>query len=186
MSTPNPFRPPTELEGSESLDEVVRTKGTAETVVMPARKFLLRWALVVCLNAAVPMMFATAVVDSAAHWVVVSGLVLVFLSGALICLQFAWLRRRILAGSYVVGVSQLFPIVHMIAGAIALQISETIGFAGGFDDVGTQNMTNPLAIFLVIFITAAVLALVALAIGSVLILLIDQLRVRRLRVVADE
>lgn len=174
MNTTNPFHPPTELDRAISID-----RNAIHREMMPTRPFLLRWALVTCLNAVVPMIFATAVVDSKSYWVVLMGLVLVFFIGACVCIRVTKLRRPILVGSYVLGVSQLFPIIHIFVGAFAMQVSQSMGLADKLDDAAAQEMSNPLSILLVILVTAGMLAIVALAMGAMLTLLIDQVRFRR-------
>ena len=168
----NPFRPPVELAGDEVVDEdeFIRTDR------LPSKRFLLRWALSTCLNAVVPMMFASAIVHQNAYWVVVLGVILVFVTGALVSIRFPQVQRPLLAGSYAMGLAQLFPIIHVFAGIIAYTILQAMGLTVPQGDFFNTPMVSPLSILLLTFLVAAMLAVVAVGIGFILIMIVDSFK----------
>jgi len=175
----NPFDPPAELDGDvggESENSSNRSP----------RRFLWRWALTICFNAVVPMIFATAIVHPTAYWVMVLGLLLIFLAGALLWIRFPRVERPLLAGSYALGLTQLLPIPHVFAGVVAYRFLQAIGLSSTQDQVPNSELTSPVGVLFLTFTVAAMLGTVAIAFGATLILVIDRLKLPRKRVASPQ
>ena len=100
---------------------------------------------------------------------------LLFLSG-LVVLAGGWtlcyvsppVARRLIVGGMMTAVSQVFPILHLILGVIALGIAGRLGSATPGDDVPIDKISSELGGFFVTLLVGGGLLICAGAIGLVL------------------
>jgi hypothetical protein len=73
----------------------------------------------------------------------------------------AW---KLIAGSGIFAVTQFFPILQIIAGALALELAATVGLPIFENASGVQEITSPLAGFVVTLLVGCMLMALAAAI----------------------
>jgi len=84
------------------------------------------WAAVFALNLIVPVflgLMLTGMEGQAGMCLTVGAL---FLAGGWFCFAFPRFGRRLIAGAVVIGLSQIFPIAHFVAGSVALAVAEEL------------------------------------------------------------
>jgi hypothetical protein len=87
---------------------------------------LVTWSLVFGLNLIVPVLLglmATGTEGLAGMCLSVAAL---FLVGGWFCTVLPCMGRRLIAGSVVIGLSQLFPIAHLVVGSVALDVAREL------------------------------------------------------------
>lgn len=122
--------------------------------------WLIGWVVVYLLNLIVPAMLGADQIRDDAAIGVLSAVLLLLAFGCLLCVYRPRTAAILTYGGVVVGASQVFPALHVIAGLIALLVVE--GFRPGVARVSFESG------FGLTFVTGVVLLLAAGGIGSVL------------------
>jgi vacuolar-type H+-ATPase subunit I/STV1 len=131
------------------------------------------WLLIFLINLPVPVMFGWEVCSPAGRQAMVVTLVLLFGCSAWFVGSHAWYRVRLICGGIMVAVSQLFPLLQIIAGSLGIWFVEKYGInppRQPLDDGDVRfpkfDMNVPAAILLTLFVGGTLL-LAALIIGTI-------------------
>jgi hypothetical protein len=92
--------------------------------------------------------------------------------GCVLCFFRPAAARTLIAGSIITGMSQLFPILHLLAGAVALGITAHFGMAVIGADTHIDHFTSEVGGWLATVLVGAMVLLCAWALGLVLRLLL--------------
>lgn len=167
----NPYLPPAEidLDSPETLPE-------RESDLRPM-SFLIRWPLVLFLNLVMPLTLASGLLRNTGLIGVLAAVSFVWLVGWWAWRRWPQIGRRVIAGGWVVCVCQLFPLIQIFAGLAALSIAEELGLMDSLDlEQNGPNFESEFASAFVTLITGGILMLVSLAVGAVLIAVLDHFR----------
>ena len=122
----------------------------------PARGSLARrriaWAAVLAANLPAPILFAVMCTDVGGRVGMVLAVAFVGLLGHESCRRYPRVIRFAMPGGWVVAATQVWPVLHFLAGAIGLRIAR-FGMAAPVDDVPTAH--GPLAGFTATLVTGA-------------------------------
>ena len=166
MPDANPYTPPAEVDLAGSLAQ-------SEPSVSPRklRNLLVAWPVVLGLNLIVPLLVASELLGTRGWTGVVVAIVVNLLVGFWLCHVLPGLMKRLIVGAAVVALSQLVPVLHLIAGMIAFVVGESIGLIEESElngpEIGTAISGGVLTT-----LTGGVLMVASIAIGSVLVLLV--------------
>jgi hypothetical protein len=157
MTSPsNPYEPATHASSAsvERVGEPISLLGW------------IMWPLLLIANLAAPIVLAMPVTESAGRWGMGAAIVVFLALGWVLCGQWPALARRLLLGAPFIAISQVFPILHFILGAIAIEIANRLGVASPANDLALENITGESGGLLVTGIVGFGLLLAALACGS--------------------
>lgn len=133
-------------------------------------QLLVAWPFLLAINLGVPLMFGWPMVEQHGKLGLVVAIALFAVGGWLLCFYSPAVARRLLVGSIVIAATQLFPILHMIVGIIAIGIVERTGHGEIADDfAGGDQITSAFGGFLATTITGCALAVCALGAGYVIL-----------------
>jgi hypothetical protein len=127
------------------------------------------WPLLLIANLAVPIVLAMPVTESAGQWGMGAAIVAFLALGWVLCAHWPAVARRLLLGAPFIAISQVFPILHFILGAIAIEIANRLGVASPANDLASENITYESGGFLVTGIVGFGLLLAALACGNIFV-----------------
>lgn len=88
------------------------------------------WFLAVAINLPIPLMFGFSMTAEGAALGMLIGIAMVYLAGAWICLHRPEVMWRLIVGSAFTAIGQIWPILHMLVGMIAMGISKFLFNAG--------------------------------------------------------
>ncbi|MGV3484235.1 MAG: hypothetical protein ACO1RT_07445 [Planctomycetaceae bacterium] len=145
-----------------SLTSEVGT-GSARRSVSPV--LLVVWPILLALNLVMPLVVGMPMIESSGKLGVAIAVAAFAITGWIICVYRPQLSKRLLAGSTVVGLSQIFPVLHLIAGKTAFSIVAHVGQAEVGGDLGLDRIKTEFGGFLVALLTGGVLTVCAVAIG---------------------
>ena len=132
-----------------------------------ARFTYISWVFVFALNMAVPLLFSSSLTREHGKLGMSLAALLLFASGCYICAVARKLAAALIAGGVLVALSQLFPILQIIAGMIGMSVGETLGLARIGDGHPTQ-LFNEYGGFVVTFATGAILMAAAASAGMLM------------------
>lgn len=163
---PNPYSPPTEAAADPVVPPPPAERGSKVNL-------LVAWPVVLGVNLLVPLLFAAELLGPRGWSGVLVAVALFLVGGWWLCLAHSGIAKRLLVGSGVVAFSQFLPILHLIAGVIAVEVGlflEVISSQG--DNAIGPEIKTFLGGMLVTTLTGLILAVVALIIGSLLMLIV--------------
>ena len=117
------------------------------------------WAVLLLFNLPLPLLFGFGMTSGAGTFGMLAGVGVVWLIGHLAIARVSEIRDPLLVGGIIVALSQVIPVAHIFAGALAL---------AAITGSDVKNLDSAPAGFAVTLLTAALLAVVALMIGFVL------------------
>ncbi len=86
-------------------------------------------------------------------------------SGGYFCYRFPVMGRKLIAGSALIGLTQIFPIIQIAAGIVGLGIAHKLGLAVEMNDEADDYVAGELGGFVVTFIVGSILILGSAIIG---------------------
>ncbi len=124
------------------------------------------WFCAVAVNLPVPLLLGYSLVQNQrCEAGLIVAVALIWITGALLCVQWYGLMWRLMVGSIFTALSQFLPIAHMVIGATAMGISRAI-----FDpERTTEPITSIPEAFSTTLLTGLGVILLALSIGAALI-----------------
>jgi hypothetical protein len=126
------------------------------------------WIFVFAINMAVPLLFSASMTEQYGRLGMSVAALLLLVFGCYICAANRKLAVALLAGGAVVALTQLFPILHIIAGTIGMSVGQTLGHATIDSDDAPARITSEYGGFIVTFVTGGILMAGSLAIGVLL------------------
>ena len=121
----------------------------------------LGWGIVFALNSIIPLCFGWDVTRSGGRIGMAAATVALWLLGHFVCVKSADVASVLVGGGSCLAMSQVFPIVHLVAGAIALRLC-------GVPILNETMVFGPIGeirCFMVTMVTGLQLAMVACAFG---------------------
>lgn len=153
----NPYQPPNEFSANGN---------EPQSRQLAFSLFDLIWPLAFAGNLIVPILFADSLTTQAGKTGMAVAIMMILISGWLLGRRLPNLARRMTTGAILVALSQLFPILHIFAGLIGLQITILTGGAEhGTDDDPLGQITSEWGGFLCTLFTGSALIVAACLIG---------------------
>jgi MFS family permease len=123
------------------------------------------WIFVCAINMAVPLLFSATLTEEHGKLGMLLAVVSFFLCGCLLCAFQRNLALAVIIGGVIVALTQLFPILHIVAGWIGMAVGDLLGVAdfGRGDD--SPRLLNELGGFVVTLVTGGILMAIATGIG---------------------
>lgn len=153
----NPYQPPASPAGEIAPGSALDWSPFA----------MVAWPVVLILNLATPVLFASSMTGEHGKLGVVAAVVVFLVIGWLACFARPKLANRLLAGSAILAVTQIFPVIQIVAGSVAVSIGGAIG-AAEVNEWEDPRLTSELGGFVVASITGVVMAGVSMAVGYLL------------------
>jgi hypothetical protein len=152
----NPYAPPASLRtGSQPRGD----SGQRGLIIY------LAWFAVLVLNLAIPLLLALPLTDDRARIGMLIAIALLCAAGCWVCANSRQAGRSLVIGGVLVGLSQLFPILQMFAGVVAMNIGVFSGL-GHHGEIETLN--TEIGGLVVTLITGTILMSIAAGIGFVI------------------
>lgn len=130
---------------------------------------LIGWIVILLLNLPVPLFFGQSIVSGAGTVGMMLAILTILVAGVFATFRFPQLIEVLQVGGIVTALSQFMPILHFIAGAVAIGITEQItSVANGDESNVLPEGVSFLGGFCATSITAGIVLLVAAAIGAVI------------------
>lgn len=136
----------------------------SEANVLPNSLWQAAWPIVLAANLTVPLMFGLEVTRGGGRWGMGLAIALVWLVGHLACARFKVLGPRLVIGGVFVGLSQLSPVLQIMAGSASLDFVSWAGMTGG-EFAGMPDRLTEFGGFLATFLTGGQLLFVAILCG---------------------
>jgi hypothetical protein len=157
----NPYAAPTDATSSSLRDDRSRRHAGPLTYVA--------WVFVFAVNMALPLLLSASVTrEHGTLGMSVAALLLLAL-GCFICATRRKLATTLIGGGVLVGLSQLFPALHIIAGMIGMTLAQALGLAdNGGNDGRSPLIINEYGGFVVTFVTGSILMAVAACTGMLI------------------
>ncbi len=134
----------------------------------------LAWFAVFLLNLAIPLLLALSQTDERGRIGMLIAVTLLCAAGCWVCANSARAGRSLVVGGVLVGLSQLFPILQMIAGLTAITVAAALGLT---KREVHASITTEIGGTIVTLITGTILMSMAAGVGFV----IDRLMLYRTR-----
>lgn len=164
MTNPeNPYRAPE----SDTTAGVIRS-GDLD------RNAFIMWAIVFGLNMVLPLLFSVELTQHHGRFGMCAASLVLFIAGWVLCALSARTARKLILGAAIVALTQLFPILHVVAGSVSIRIAESFQLADGgggdpdLDEGGFPEITSELGGFMVTILVGGILLTFASIIGLVL------------------
>ena len=131
-----------------------------------APKGLVSWVLVFAINLPVPMLFGASIVGGVGWAGVLLGMVSILAVTIFMHRISVSLMRIIWTGGIATAASQLFPVPHVLAGSIAIELVRVLGLLDRDPLMGVKLESTATA-FVITLVTGGILLLVALGVGAI-------------------
>jgi hypothetical protein len=142
----NPYEAPTAALGNPFPDGPEQQRA--------GRPHYLAWGAVFALNMVVPLFFGLSTTQAHGRIGMAAASLLFLAWGCWLCAIRRQFAAPLIAGAVVVGMSQLVPILHVIAGTMGMLVGQILGLADARD---TMNVTSEFGGFFVTFVTGGLL-----------------------------
>jgi len=129
------------------------------------KRLMTAWAAVVVANVVVPLGFALLPTQSTGRWGILSAILVILICGWCFCCAFPVQGRKLVAGSVLTALSQLLPILQLIAGIIGLAIASSLGLFVGGNDGQTDHFVSEFGGFVATMSTGTILVVGAFMVG---------------------
>jgi hypothetical protein len=156
----NPYEAPKAAVRSSLPDEQTNPRFGAFTYIA--------WVFIFAINMAVPLLFGSQMTQQHGRLGMSVAALLLLVFGCFICAANRKLAVALLAGGALVALTQLFPILHIIAGMLGMGAGQALGHATLDDDNGPSQITSEAGGFIVTFVTGGILMAVSLCTGIAL------------------
>jgi hypothetical protein len=150
----NPYKPPPSLE-TDSYDVGDGSHRGAQGV-------LFAWVAVFVVNLAAPLLFGCMVTEKGGRIGMAIATILCFAAGCWVCANVGEIGVFLIVGGIPIGISQLFPVLQMAAGFVAMTLGHVVGL------VDSAHATNELGGFLLTVVTGVLLMSLSVASGFVI------------------
>lgn len=154
----NPYDPPL-----APLPDQVMQEQPEDAV--PSRSRFIVWPIVFALNLIVPLLFGGQLVRENGMIGLSVAVGFFLIAGWYVCYASPAVARRLLVGSSITAITQLFPVIQLIAGILALGAVSTLGLSVDDGDLGIGQISNDAGAFLATMITGSIIAAVAMLFG---------------------
>lgn len=160
MDNLNPYQPPAENP------ESIATQSRRERVVAGPLMLSIEWTGVLCFNLIVPILFGMGMTSERAKLGVFAAIVMIACIGYYFCYARPLPVLFIIRGGVLVALSQVFPILQVFAGALAISILLTSGIIEDSDIL--HMLETATAGFLAALLTGTILMTASLIVGILL------------------
>jgi hypothetical protein len=137
----------------------------------PNRNHFIVWPIVFALNLIVPLLFGGSMLRERGMIGLSVAVAFFLIAGWYICYMSPFISIRLLVGAGITAISQLFPIIHVLAGLIAVATLSKLGLATDENDVGIGTISSEAGGFMMTMITGSIIAAFALIVGFLVMLL---------------
>jgi hypothetical protein len=163
MHKHNPYQEPMYGAGnSHTIDRSVRCGD---------RRHYFAWVVVFVFNMAVPLLFGWEETrDHGKVGLMVAALLLLAL-GCLICAADRRLATPLIAGSAMIGITQVFPLLQIVAGLLGMSVGRALGLGAHGRDAGPGRIGSEAGGFVVTLVTGGILMAVSAGSGMLIRLL---------------
>ncbi len=149
MDESNPYKPPS-YDGGMSLPGANANRRTGLLTYAA-------WSIAFVVNMAVPLLFSASLTEEHGKLGMSVAVLVLFTWGCTICATARKLAVVLIAGAVLVGLSQIFPLLQIIAGMIGMGVGAALGLAETGDDTHPPRLVNEYGGFVVTLITGGIL-----------------------------
>jgi len=154
----NPYASPQSLT-ADSLP-------TTDASDRPSRWVYLVWTIVFVLNLAVPLLIAWTLSNASGRIGMFVAVAVLYLLGSWVCTaHYRHLGVSLIAGGLCVGLTQVFPLLQIIAGSVSFAVATRLGQVDGRNADLPGNVDSAAAGFIITMTTGVLLMAAALVIG---------------------
>ncbi len=160
MNEFNPYEPPRDAATISIPDPTPRR---------PTRKFsYVAWLFVFAINMAVPLYFSHPVTEYHGRLGLLFGALLLLALGYYICAVNRRFSSALIVGGAIIAITQVFPVIQIIAGMLGMTVGKAMGLASLGDDHGVPQITTEEGGFIVTLVTGGILMAAAACSGMLL------------------
>jgi large-conductance mechanosensitive channel len=171
MEEQNPYEPP------KSSTMPTPDRGTSSR---RARAWTFgAWIFVCAINLAVPLLFSATLIEAHGKIGMMLAIVSFFFCGCCLCAFQRDLALAVIIGGVFVALTQLFPILHIVAGWIGVAVGDALGLADFGSGDKSPRLLSEFGGFVVTLITGGILMAVATGIGLAIQWFRSRRRMRR-------
>jgi hypothetical protein len=105
----------------------IESPQSTESQPWGVRGRLALWSAVCAANMIVPLLFGLSMTEAGGRLGMAYGMATLYFAGCVMCIRFWPVGRILVVGGILVAASQLIPILHLMAGAMAFGIAEEMG-----------------------------------------------------------
>ena len=157
---PNPYESP------QTIDAKFRQEVSEDS----PWKIYIQWTLVLGFNLIVPLYLAQMIVDSMGKVGVYGGVMVIYGIGLGLCVKMPWIAKTLNAGGFAVGISQLFPVLQLVAGFIAIGAVGYGRIVLGSTSNSWAKIDTVMSGFTTTLITGGFLTLVSIGVGKIILM----------------
>lgn len=157
LDEPNPYEAPLAVASGPPLTRPTRPRGGG--------RLLLGWAVVFSCNMIVPLLFGWDLTRDAGRGGLFAAGALLLGGGLWLCRAWPTLGGPLVAGAVLVSLTQLLPILQIIAGLMGLRLARAFGQAVSLGEFDFDRITGGLGGFVATLVTGGLLIGVSAAIG---------------------
>jgi len=137
------------------------------------------WPIVFTVNLIVPTLFGLQLTRDHGRVGVLIALFGFLTTGWLFCFVKPKAARALIFGSVLIALSQIYPLIHILSGSIALSITTRVNLAVAGDDSQLAHVASETGGFLITLLTGLILLACAAATGSMFALVLPPSAFRR-------
>jgi hypothetical protein len=126
------------------------------------------WVFVFAVNMALPLLLSSSITREHGKLGMSIAALLLLSLGCFICAVRRKLATALIAGGTLVGLSQLFPALHIIAGMIGMTVGKALGLADLGNDERSDQILSEYGGFVVTFVTGGILMAAGACAGMLL------------------
>jgi hypothetical protein len=137
------------------------------------------WAFVLAINMAVPLLFSGSVTEQHGKLGMGVALLSFLVCGCYLCAYHRKLALALLVGGVLVALTQLFPILQILAGLIGMAVGQSLGQTSSGADEATPHLRSEVGGFVVTLVTGGILIGAAACSGMAILWLTSRLGANR-------
>lgn len=156
----NPYEPPSDAATISIADPTPNRR---------VRKFsYVAWLFVFAINMAVPLFLSHPVTEKHGRLGLLFGALLLLALGYYLCAVNRRFGPALIVGGVLIAISQVFPVMQVIAGMLGMTVGKAMGLASFGDDYEVPQITTEEGGFIVTLVTGGILMAAAACSGMLL------------------
>ncbi len=157
MADFNPYAPPKSSEaGSHQVAHAIR---------YGIELIYFAWIVVFGFNLVVPLLFAWSMTEKNGRIGMTVAVIVLLAAGFWICAKARIVGRDLIKGGILVGLAQLFPILHIISGMVGMIVGQRLQLTNMDNETGPIRVNSELGGFIAALVTGTILMAMSLGTG---------------------
>jgi hypothetical protein len=135
---------------------------------------LIVWPFVFMANMILPMLFGWDLLDKAGSIGVLCATLALLIPGWLLIAIWPTAGKRLIVGAILVALLQFFPVLHIILGVIAFEVTAYLGQATEMNDLQSASIDTEFGGFIITMLVGSGLLVIAIGMGTILYLILPK------------